>query len=60
MRQLARLVGAIGVVHAGEDIALMSLGKWLPVPVWCLFLIGIVFSAVVLTFLVRRLTPKIP
>ena len=56
MRQLARLVGAIGVIHAGEDIALMSMGKWLPVPVWCLFLIGVVFSTIVLTFLVQRLT----
>ena len=56
MRKLARLVGAIGVVHAGEDILLMSLGRWLPVPVWLLFLVGVVLSAFVLTFLIRRFT----
>lgn len=54
MRQLARLVGAIGAVHAGEDILLMSLGRWLPVPVWSLYLIGILLSMTVLTFLLRR------
>ena len=56
MRKLARLVGAIGVVHAGEDILLMSLGRWLPVPVWLLFLVGVVLSAFVLTVLIRRFT----
>ena len=56
MRKLARLVGAIGVVHAAEDILLMSLGRWLPVPVWLLFLVGGVLSAFVLTFLIRRFT----
>ena len=56
MRKLARLVGAIGVVHAAEDILLMSLGRWLPVPVWLLFLVGVVLSAFVLTFLIRRFT----
>ena len=56
MRKLARLVGAIGVVHAGEDILLMALGRGVPVPVWLLFLVGGVLSAFVLTFLIRRFT----
>ena len=58
MQRLARLVGAIGAVHAGEDIILMSLGRWLPVPVWLLFLIGVVVSTTVLTVLIRKLTIK--
>jgi len=59
MRHLARLVGAIGLVHAGEDILLMSLGRWLPVPVWALFLIGIVLSTTILTVLIRKLTIRL-
>ena len=56
MQQLARLVGTVGVIHAGEDILLMSLGRFLPVPVWLLYLIGILVSTTLLTFIVRRLT----
>jgi hypothetical protein len=56
MQQLARLVGTVGVIHAGEDILLMSLGRFLPVPVWLLYLIGVALSTTLLTYIVRRLT----
>ena len=56
MRKLMQLVGTVGVIHAGEDIFLMSLGRWLPVPVWLLYVIGITISTTLLTFIVRRLT----
>ena len=59
MHRLARLVGAVGAVHAGEDIILMSLGRWLPVPVWLLFLIGVVVSTTILTLLIRKLTIRL-
>ena len=59
MRHFVRLGGAIGLVHAGEDIILMSLGRWLPVPVWALFLIGIILSTGVLTVLIQKLTIRL-
>ena len=59
MRKLAQLAGTVGGVHAGEDIILMSLGRWLPVPVWLLFLVGIIISTTVLTVLIQKLTIKV-
>ena len=59
MRKLAQLAGTVGVVHAGEDIIPMSLGRWLPVPVWLLFLVGIIISTTVLTVLIQKLTIKV-
>ena len=56
MQQLARLVGTVGVIHAGEDILLMSLGRFLPVPIWLLYLIGVALSTTLLTYIIRRLT----
>ena len=56
MRKLASLVGFVGVVHAGEDILLMSLGRYLPVPVWLLYIIGVALSTTLLTYIIRRLT----
>jgi len=59
MKGLAQLAGTVGVVHAGEDIILMSLGRWLPVPVWLLFLVGIIISTTVLTLLIQKLTIRL-
>ena len=56
MQQLVRLVGTVGVIHAGEDILLMSLGRFLPVPIWLLYLIGVALSTTLLTYIIRRLT----
>ena len=56
MRKLAQLAGTVGVVHAGEDIMLMSLGRWLEVDVWLLFLIGVVISTTVLTIVINKIT----
>jgi len=59
MQQLVRLVGTVGVIHAGEDILLMSLGRFLPVPVWLLYLIGVALSTTLLTYVVTRLTVRV-
>ena len=56
MQQLARLVGTVGVIHAVEDILLMSLGRFLPVPIWLLYLIGVALSTTLLTYIIRRRT----
>ena len=49
-------MGMIGGIHAGEDIFLVSLGRWLPVPVWLLYLIGVVLSTTLLTYIVQRVS----
>ena len=56
MQPLVRLIGTVGVIHAGEDILLMSLGRFLPVPIWLLYLIGVALSTTLLTYIIRRLT----
>ena len=58
MRHLIKLGGAVGIIHALEDILLMSLGRWLPVPLWMLYVIGVVLSTCVLTVLIQKLTVK--
>ena len=31
----------VSVVHGLEDIALLSIGRFLPVPVWAMYIIGL-------------------
>ena len=49
-------MGVVGVIHAAEDIFLLSLGRWLEVDVWLLFLIGVVISTTVLTIVINKIT----
>ena len=58
MKHLVKLGGVVGIIHALEDILLMSLGRWLPVPLWMLYVIGVVLSTCVLTVLIQKLTVK--
>jgi membrane associated rhomboid family serine protease len=53
-----RLAGAVAVVHGLEDIGLLSLGRFLPVPIWAMYLIGLFISTVLLTFVVDKLIMK--
>ena len=46
------------VVHGLEDVALLSLGRFLPVPVWAMYAIGLTASVLILTNLLNRLIPK--
>ena len=49
----------VAVIHGLEDVALLSLGRFLPVPVWALYAIGVGLSATVLTLLIGRLTRRV-
>ena len=49
----------VAVIHGLEDVALLSLGRFLPVPVWALYVIGVALSATVLTLLIGRLTRRL-
>ena len=48
----------VTVVHGLEDVALLSLGRFLPVPVWAMYAIGLTASVLILTNLLNRLIPK--
>ena len=48
----------VAVVHGLEDVALLSLGRFLPVPVWAMYLIGLSVSVVILTKLLNHLLCK--
>ena len=48
----------VAVVHGLEDVALLSLGRFLPVPVWAMYLIGLSVSVIILTKLLNHLLPK--
>ena len=44
---------AVAVIHGAEDVLLLSVGRFLPVPVWALYPIGITISAIVMTKLIQ-------
>lgn len=49
----------VAVVHGLEDVGLLSLGRFLPVPLWAMYLIGLTLSTTVLTLLVNRLLREV-
>ena len=42
-------------VHFIEDVALISIGRWLPLPWWAVYAIGIGFSWMMLAGIINRL-----
>jgi hypothetical protein len=58
MRRLFHIGGAVAIIHALEDVALLSIGRFLPVPVWAMYVIGIGISTLILTTLFERLLKK--
>ena len=58
MKRLLQLGGTVGVIHACEDVFLMSLGRWLDVPLWLLYVVGIVVSTTILTIIINKVTLK--
>jgi len=58
MTKLVRVGLLVAVVHGLEDVALLSLGRFLPVPLWAMYLIGLAASVMVLTKLLNHVVPK--
>jgi|TARA_R110002020_G_scaffold21850_2_gene74041 hypothetical protein len=48
----------VTVVHGLEDVALLSMGRFLPVPVWAMYVIGIGVSVTILTVLINSFTER--
>ena len=43
-------------VHFLEDVALLSIGRFLPVPWWAMYIIGVGFSWLMLSLIIHRIT----
>lgn len=54
MTNVVRIGFLVAVVHGLEDIALLSLGRFLPVPIWAMYLIGLAASVIILTNLLHH------
>tara|TARA_R100000656_G_scaffold18805_1_gene17305 strand:+ start:300 stop:512 length:213 start_codon:yes stop_codon:yes gene_type:complete len=48
---------ALGV-HFIEDVSLISIGRWLPLPWWAVYAIGIGFSWVMLAGIINRVEQR--
>ena len=48
---------ALGV-HFVEDVSLISIGRWLPLPWWAVYAIGIGFSWVMLAGIINRVEQR--
>ena len=48
---------ALGV-HFIEDVGLISIGRWLPLPWWAVYAIGIGFSWVMLAGIINRVEQR--
>ena len=46
------------VIHLMEDVALISLGRFLPLPVYVLYPVGLLVSAVVMREVIQRLLKR--
>ena len=54
-RQSIELAAIVVVVHLLEDATILSVGRFLPVPIWAVYSIGLGISAVILTGVFQRL-----
>ena len=49
----------VALIHGAEDVALLTMGRFLPVPIWAMYAIGLTVSVIVMTKLIQRLTQKL-
>ena len=49
----------VALIHGAEDVALLTMGRFLPVPIWAMYAIGLTVSAIVMTKVIQRLTQKL-
>ena len=48
------IIGFVGI-HTAEDVLLLSIGKYLPVPTLWMYAIGLIASWIVMALLVKRI-----
>ena len=58
MNKFIKVGFLVAAVHGLEDVALVSMGRFLPVPVWAMYAIGIGVSVTILTVLINSFTER--
>jgi hypothetical protein len=58
LKRLLTLAGSIGLIHGLEDICLLTMGRFLPVPIWAMYAIGLSVSMILMTIIIDRLTRR--
>ena len=48
-RQSFEIAAIVLIIHMLEDASILSIGRFLPVPVWLMYPIGMGLSAIILT-----------
>ena len=48
------ILGIVGI-HTAEDVLLLSIGKYLPVPTLWMYAIGLIGSWVIMSLLIKRM-----
>jgi hypothetical protein len=54
-RQSIELAAIVVTVHLLEDVTILSIGRFLPVPIWAVYSIGLGLSAIILTGVFQRM-----
>jgi len=54
-RHTAEIVTLMVIIHLLEDASILSIGRFLPVPVWLMYPIGMGVSAIILAGLFQKL-----
>ena len=56
--QTVKLAAIVVVVHVLEDISILSIGRFLPVPLYIMYPVGLGVSAVILTGVMQRIAKR--
>ena len=57
-RQSFEIAAIVLIIHMLEDASILSIGRFLPVPVWLMYPIGMGLSAIILTGVFQRLLKR--
>ena len=55
-RQSFEIAAVVIVIHLIEDISILSMGRFLPVPLYIMYPLGLGISALILTGIIQRIT----
>jgi len=58
MSRILKMGVVVAGVHGLEDVALLSMGRFLPVPIWAMYCIGIGASVTIMTLLINSFTDR--
>jgi len=54
----ARIAGIVVLVHLVEDASILSMGRFLPVPLYIMYPLGLGLRALVLTGVIQRISKR--